>query len=60
MDYFNDVLTTFLGLDQGSSIVVYAVSESSWITLKNILNCVPKMILQVLQVWNNLYFHLSK
>ncbi len=27
MDYFNDVLTTFLGLERGSSIAVYAGSK---------------------------------
>ncbi len=34
MDYFNDVLAIFLGLDRGSSIAVYAVSESSRISSK--------------------------
>ncbi len=29
MDYFNDVLTMFLDLEQGSSLTVYAGSESS-------------------------------
>ncbi len=29
MDYFNDVLTTFLGLVRGSGVAVYAGSESS-------------------------------
>ncbi len=33
MDYFNDVLTTFLGLEWGSSLVCYAGSESSQILL---------------------------
>ncbi len=32
MDYFNDVLITFLGLERGSSVSV-----------KNILICVPKV-----------------
>ncbi len=27
MDYFNDVLTTFLGLERGSCVAVYAGSE---------------------------------
>ncbi len=31
MYYFNDVLTTFLGLECFSSVAVYAGSESSWI-----------------------------
>ncbi len=38
MEYFTDVLTTFLGLERGSCIAVYAGSESS-----QILICVPKM-----------------
>ncbi len=42
MEYFNDVLTTFLGLKCGSSIAVYGGSESSRISNKNILICVPK------------------
>ncbi len=33
MDYFNDVLTTFLGLEWGSSLACYAESESSQIVL---------------------------
>ncbi len=28
VDYFNDVLTTFLGLERGSSVAVYAGSKS--------------------------------
>ncbi len=43
MDYFNDVFTAFLGLERGSSVAVYAGSESSRISSKNILICVPKM-----------------
>ncbi len=43
MDYFNNVPTTFLGLECVSSFAVYARSESSWISSENILNCVPKM-----------------
>ncbi len=27
MDYFNNVFTTFLGLERGSSLAVYAESE---------------------------------
>ncbi len=34
MDYFNDVLTTFLGLEYFSSVAVYAGSESSRISWK--------------------------
>ncbi len=28
MDYFNNVFTTFLGLERGSSLAVYAESEN--------------------------------
>ncbi len=31
MDYFNNVLITFLGLERGSCVAVYAVSESSYV-----------------------------
>ncbi len=34
MDHFNDVLTTFLGLERGSCVAVYAGSESSRISSK--------------------------
>ncbi len=34
MDYFNNVLTTFLCLDRGSSLAVYGGLESSQISLK--------------------------
>ncbi len=34
MDYFNDVFTTFLGLERFSCIAVYAGSESSLISSK--------------------------
>ncbi len=34
MNYFNDVLTTFLGLEHVSCVAVYAGSESSWISSK--------------------------
>ncbi len=44
MDYFNDVLTTFLGLERGSTVAVYGGSESSFTFHKKyILICVPKM-----------------
>ncbi len=41
MDYFNDVLITFLGLEH--LLAVYGGSESSWISSKIFLICVPKM-----------------
>ncbi len=34
MDYFNAVLTTFLGLERVSCVAVYAESEKSLILLK--------------------------
>ncbi len=43
MGYFDSVLTTFLGLEHFSSVAVYAGSESSRISQKNILICVLKM-----------------
>ncbi len=43
MDYFNDVLTAFLALERFSCFAVYGGSESSRISSKNILICVPKM-----------------
>ncbi len=43
MDYFNDVLTTFLGLKRVNCVSVYAGSESSWISLQNILNFVQNL-----------------
>ncbi len=42
MDYFNDVLTTFLGLERGT-VAAYAGSESSRISSKTILICIPMM-----------------
>ncbi len=43
MDYFNDVLTVFLGLDHGRALAVYEGSESSRDFIKNILICALKM-----------------
>ncbi len=43
MDYFNNVLTVFLGLEHGSFNAVYAGSESYQISSKNIIICVSKM-----------------
>ncbi len=43
MDYFNDVLTVFLGLDRGSALAVYEGSESSRDFITNILICALKM-----------------
>ncbi len=41
--YSIDVLTTYLDLERSSSLDVYAGSESSQISSKNILICVSKM-----------------
>ncbi len=43
IDYFNDVLTTFLGLKRVSCVAVYAGSEKLSNFIKNILICLPKM-----------------
>ncbi len=51
MDYFNDVLTTFLGLEPGSCVAVYAGSESSWIWSKI---AVSRRWMMVLWVWSDL------
>ncbi len=40
MEYFNDVLTTFLGLEHVSCVAVYVVFSDF---IKNILICVQKM-----------------
>ncbi len=42
MDYFNDVLTTFLGLERVNTIAIYGARKLSDF-IKNILICVPKM-----------------
>ncbi len=39
MDYFNEVFTTFLGLDGGSTLAVRKLSD----LIKNILICVSEM-----------------
>ncbi len=53
MDYFNDVLTTFLCLERGSSLAVYAGSESSQIS-SNTSQFVFQRWTKVLQVWNDM------
>ncbi len=55
MDYFNNVFTTFLGLEHGSSIAVYGGPESSRIS-SNISSFVFGRWTKVLQVWNLEYF----
>ncbi len=41
MDYLNNVLTTFLGLEHGSCVAVYEGVKKH--KKQNILICVPKM-----------------
>ncbi len=53
IDYFNNVLTAFLGLERGSCIAVYAESENSWISSK-ISWFVFWWWMKVLWVWNNM------
>ncbi len=43
MDYFNDVLPTFLSLECGSSFAVYTGSEMLADFFKNILICLTKI-----------------
>ncbi len=43
MDYFTDVLATFLNLDHGNYIAVYRSVRDLLDSIKNILICVPKM-----------------
>ncbi len=52
MDYFNDVLTTFLGLEHGSCVAVYGESESSPIS-SNISSFMFRWWSKVLRVWND-------
>ncbi len=49
MDYFNDVLATFLSLDRGNVLAVYERVRELSDFIKNIRIGVPK----VLQVWND-------
>ncbi len=43
MDYFNNVLTTFLGLDRVRFLAVYGRVRELSESIKNILICAPKM-----------------
>ncbi len=43
MDYFNDVLAKFLGLDLVRILAVYGRVRKPTGCIKNILFCVPKM-----------------
>ncbi len=53
VDYFKDVLTTFLGLERGSSLAVYAGSEGSRISSKISLFVIWRWT-KVLRVWNDM------
>ncbi len=52
MDYFIDVLTTFLGLERGSWVDLYGGSESSWISFEFVFWRWTK----VLWVWKDFIF----
>ncbi len=43
MDYFTDVLATFLCVDRGNILAVYGRVRKLSDFIKNILICVPKM-----------------
>ncbi len=43
MDYFNDLLATFLSLDRVRILAVYGRVRELSESIKNILICVPKM-----------------
>ncbi len=43
MDYFNDLLATFLSLDRGNYIAIYGRVRELSEFIKNILICVLKM-----------------
>ncbi len=51
MDYFNDILATFLSLDRVKITAVYGRVREPSECIKNILICVPKMneVLTVLE-----------
>ncbi len=42
MDYFDDVIHTFLGLDSVNCLAVNGTVKSLPVFIQNILNCVPK------------------
>ncbi len=43
MDYFNNVLTTLMGLEHVTGIDVYAGQRKKLLDFISILTCVPKM-----------------
>ncbi len=52
MDYFIDVLITFLGLERVSCVAVYGGSEGSRMSLK-LFEFVFQSWMKVLRVWND-------
>ncbi len=52
MDYFTDVLATFLHVDRGNILAAYGRVRKLSDFIKNILICVPKI--NVLQVCNDM------
>ncbi len=57
--YFNDVLTTFLGLESFSCVAVYAGSESSWISSKELCSEDERQVWDVAGRVINDNFHLG-
>ncbi len=51
MEYFTDVLATFLDLDRGNYIAVYGRVRELSECIKNISICVSE---EVLRVWNDM------
>ncbi len=51
MDYFTDLLATFLDVECVDYIAVYGKVREC---IKNILNCVPKMNEAFTKVWNDM------
>ncbi len=54
MDYFNDLLATFLDVDRVNYIAVYRKVRELSECIKNILICVPKKQTKLLRVWNDM------
>ncbi len=53
MDYFTDLLATFLDVDPVNHIAIYGRARELSDSIKNILICVPKMN-KALRVWNDM------
>ncbi len=54
MDYFTDLLATFLDVECVDYIAVYGKVRELSECIKNILNCVPKMNEAFTKVWNDM------